>query len=204
MIVNELPPNRVSVGGMQLREINLDGGEIQLHVAVGTHTKDVVLLAPASAFAPLDLNARSAIIPSIGMASNVPERKKLSRQERQNLDIEIGFIEGVVNRDPDFLEALQVLGDDYTRRGRFTDGLKIDERLAQIRPDDSMVQYNLACSYALTDRIEPAAEALERALNLGYRDFKWLNDDPDLEKLRQHPIFRKIRTKIRSLRVKSR
>lgn len=137
------------------------------------------------------------------MASKDPQRKKLSRQERKNLDIEISFIEGVVNRDPSFLEALQVLGDDYTRKGRFTDGMRIDERLAQLSPEDSMVHYNLACSYSLTERIEPAAEALERALNLGYRDFKWLNDDPDLENLRQHPVFRRIRTKIRSLRIKA-
>ena len=138
------------------------------------------------------------------MPSKHPHINKLSRQERKNLDIEISFVEGIVNRDPNFLEALQVLGDDYTRRGRFADGLKIDERLAELRPEDSMVQYNLACSYSLTDFIEPAADALERALNLGYRDFKWLNDDPDLENLRQHPVFRKIRTKIRSLRVKAR
>lgn len=138
------------------------------------------------------------------MPSKQPNSKKLSRQERKNLDIEISFIEGVVNRDPNFLEALQVLGDDYTRRGRFADGLKIDERLAELRPEDSMVQYNLACSYSLTDLIEPAADALERALNLGYRDFKWLNNDPDLENLRQHPVFRKIRSQIRSLRIKPR
>ena len=60
------------------------------------------------------------------MASKDPQKKKLSRQERKDLDIEISFLEGVVKRDPEFLEALQVLGDDYTQRGRFMEGLKID------------------------------------------------------------------------------
>jgi tetratricopeptide (TPR) repeat protein len=137
------------------------------------------------------------------MASKDPQKKKLSRQERKDLDIEISFLEGVVKRDPEFLEALQVLGDDYTQRGRFMEGLKIDEQLAQLRPNDSMVHYNLACSYSLTDRIDLAAEAIDRALSLGYRDFKWLIADPDLENLRQDPLFRKIRTRIRSLRVKT-
>jgi tetratricopeptide (TPR) repeat protein len=131
-------------------------------------------------------------------------RKKLTRQERVNLDIEIGFLEGVIKRDPQWVEALQILGDNYTRRGKYHDGLKVDERLADLRPEDSLVQYNLACSYSLTDQVERAGQALVRALNLGYRDFRWLAEDPDLANLRVHPLYRKIRAKIRSLQIKVR
>src|SRR5688572_13289202 len=104
-------------------------------------------------------------------------RKRLTRQERVNLDIEIGFLEGVINRDPLWVEALQILGDNYTRRGKYREGLKVDERLADLRPQDSLVQYNLACSYSLTDQLELAGKALEKALALGYRDFRWLAED---------------------------
>jgi tetratricopeptide (TPR) repeat protein len=138
------------------------------------------------------------------MAKKSSSRKKLSRQEKQNLDVEIGFMEGVVKRDPGYVEALQILGDDYTRRGRLLEGLQVDERLARLKPGDSFVQYNLACSYSLTDHIELATQALEKALSLGYRDFKWLAEDPDLENLRQHSLYRKIRAKIRSLQIKVR
>lgn len=127
---------------------------------------------------------------------------KLSREERKNLDIEIGFIEGVVRRDPGFVEALFVLGDDYTRRGNYAEGLKVDLRLAKARPTDPGVHYNLACSYALTDQLERAAQSLDTALDLGYRDFKWLRRDPDLKPLRQHPLYRKLRAKIRALNPK--
>jgi tetratricopeptide (TPR) repeat protein len=126
-------------------------------------------------------------------------KKSLSRQEQQNLDIEIGFIEGVIRRDPQYVEALQILGDDYTRRGKFVEGLQVDERLAQLRPDDSLVQYNLACSYALTEQFDAAVSALEKALSLGYRDVKWLARDPDLAKLRKHPLFKKIRAQLKLL-----
>jgi hypothetical protein len=131
-------------------------------------------------------------------------RKKLTRREQRDLDIEIGFIEGVVHRDTAYVEALQILGDDYTRRGRYRDGLQIDQRLAQLRPKDSLVQYNLACSYSLTDRVNEALVALERALILGYRDFKWLAEDPDLNNLRQHPHYQKIRAKVRTMQIKVR
>lgn len=128
-------------------------------------------------------------------------RKKLTRHEQRDLDIEIAFMEGVVRRDPRYVEALQILGDDYTRRGRFDDGLKVDERLAQLRPDDSLVLYNLACSYSLTDQVDQALAALESALKMGYRDFKWLAEDPDLQNVRRHPMFQKIRAKLRTMQI---
>src|SRR5207249_430273 len=128
--------------------------------------------------------------------------RKLTRKEKRDLDIEIVFLEGVVERDHSYIDALQILGDDYTRRGRYPDGLKIDESLAKLKPDDLLVHYNLACSYSLTGRLDLAALALERALTLGYRDFKWLAEDPDLENLRQDPIYRKIRAQLKSLQIK--
>lgn len=130
-------------------------------------------------------------------------RKKTARQKQRDLDIEIGFMEGIVKRDPRYVEALQILGDDYTRRGKYVAGLKVDEKLAQLRPEDSLVHYNLACSYSLTDQFEQAVAALEKALSLGYRDFKWLAKDPDLDKLREHPLYERIQTKVRRLRSKS-
>ena len=94
------------------------------------------------------------------MAKNVNgPRRRLTRREQQDLDLEIGFLEGLVRRDPTYVEALQILGDNYTRRGRYTEGLKVDERLSRLRPDDSVVYYNLACSYSLTSQIESAADA---------------------------------------------
>ena len=129
-------------------------------------------------------------------------RRKLNRRQLRDLDVEIGFMEGVVRRDPQFIEALQVLGDDYTRRGRFDESLNVDERLALLRPTDPMAFYNLACSYALNQQIERAAAALSKAIDRGYRDFSYLRKDPHLENLRRHPLFKKTQAKIRSLKVK--
>jgi hypothetical protein len=129
-----------------------------------------------------------------------PLAKKLSRDEKRNLDVEISFIEGVVRRDPSYVDALQILGDDYTKRGRFVDGLTVDEQLARLRPSDPTVLYNLACSYSLTDRVPEAFEALHRALAAGYNDFKWMAQDPDLEALRKHPSYAEVRAKVKALK----
>ncbi|MDE2680606.1 MAG: hypothetical protein OSB29_04490 [Verrucomicrobiota bacterium] len=122
--------------------------------------------------------------------------KKLSRQEQRDLDIEIHFLEGVVKRDRRYVEALQLLGDDYTRRGRFEEGLKVDCRLARLCPDDPLVHYNLACSFSLTAEFRKAANALRKALHYGYRDFEFMKTDPDLEPLRGQPIYAKLEKEI--------
>jgi tetratricopeptide (TPR) repeat protein len=129
-------------------------------------------------------------------------RKKSSRASQRDLDTKIQFFEGVVRRDPDYVDALQLLGDHYTQRGRFSEGLKVDERLARLEPQSALVFYNLACSYSLTEKFDRAVLALEKALQLGYRDFNWLAKDPDLKKLRQQPAYRDIREKIRRMKIK--
>jgi len=128
--------------------------------------------------------------------------KKLSRKEVRDLEVKITFLEGIVARDPKYVEALQVLGDHYTQRGRFEHSLKVDQQLSRLEPRNPLVFYNLACSYSLNREFDRAAASLEKALSLGYSDFKCLAKDPDLRPLRQHPIFRIIEDKIRKLKVR--
>ena len=124
------------------------------------------------------------------------------RKQARELDIQISFLEGLIRREPDYVEALRILGDYYTQRGRYEHGLRVDQQLSRLQPADPLVFYNLACSFSLTGELDQAAAALEQALALGYRDFRWLAKDPDLEELRQHPLYRKIQSQIRRMKVK--
>ena len=129
--------------------------------------------------------------------------KRLSRKEIRELDVKIGFMEGVVKREPGYVEALQILGDHYTQRGKYDQSLKIDQTLSKLEPRNPLVFYNLACSYSLNSELGMAALALDRALKLGYRDFKWLARDPDLRPLRKHPLYSIIEDKIKKMKVGS-
>lgn len=137
------------------------------------------------------------------MSVKTTSRKKLSRTLQRDLDTRIEFMEGIVRRDPNYVDALQLLGDDYTQRGRFPEGLQVDERLASLEPQNSLVFYNLACSYSLTGQFDRAVAALEKALSLGYRDFAWLAKDPDLKKLRAQPAYVALKEKIKRLKKKA-
>ena len=130
------------------------------------------------------------------------KNKKLTRKELRDLEVKITFMEGIVRREPRYVEALQILGDHYTQRGRYNQSLKIDQQLSRLEPRNPLVFYNLACSYSLIGEFSLATTALEKALALGYRDFKWLARDPDLRRLRKHPSYRNIVDKIQKMKVK--
>jgi|YelNatPaOPRAMG01_1025707.scaffolds.fasta_scaffold63106_2 tetratricopeptide (TPR) repeat protein len=131
-------------------------------------------------------------------------KAKLSRRQIRDLDIEIDFLEGLVRRDPTYVDAVRLLAQDYALRGRFEDSLRLGQRLVVLQPDDPMSFYQLACGYALNRQIHEAALALAAAIERGYRDFDRLATDPLLENLRRHPMFRQAASKIRSLTRRTR
>ncbi len=136
------------------------------------------------------------------MLNKTSTKRRLTRKEQRDLDIEIGFLEGVVDRDPKFVEAWKVLTEDYARRSKFSEGLKAVEQLARMTPDDPSVLYNLACSYSLSKQIDQSMGALSKAIHKGFDDFKWLLKDPDLGNLRKDPTFKKIWGKLSTTRSK--
>jgi hypothetical protein len=118
--------------------------------------------------------------------------KKPNSKEHHDLSIEISFLEGLRNRMPQDSEVLKVLGDNYTKARRLQDGLSIDLELAQLIPDDPVVHYNLACSLSLLGKLSESANALKKAVQLGYREWDWMMKDQDLENLRKSPEFSDI------------
>jgi tetratricopeptide (TPR) repeat protein len=112
--------------------------------------------------------------------------------EQSQLDFELDFFGGILQRCPDYIDVLRVMGTLLTLKGRYTDGLQIDKRLVQLRPTDSLAHYNLACSYALLKRSDQALKTLRRAVELGYRDFRYMREDRDLDSIRHDPRFRQL------------
>jgi tetratricopeptide (TPR) repeat protein len=107
-------------------------------------------------------------------------------------EFEIVFFEGLLEKDPNFVDALIPLADLYTKKGLYEKGLELDRRLAKLRPEEPVVRYNLACSLALMGKKDDAFEALERAIELGYDDFEHLKKDSDLKRLRNDPRFKSL------------
>jgi len=104
-------------------------------------------------------------------------------------DFEIKFFEGLIKKDPNYIDALRPLAEGYTQRKEYKKGLLIDQQLAKLCPEDPVVYYNLACSFALVVQKRKALETLQKAVDLGYRDFDYIKSDSDLASLHDDPSF---------------
>lgn len=116
---------------------------------------------------------------------------KKNRESNKNImDFEIEFFEKLIKDNPDFVDVLIPLAEAYTKTGDYSRGLVIDKRLSELRPNDAVVYYNLACSFSLTANVNEAFEALEKAINLGYDDFDYMNIDQDLCNIRNDSRYK--------------
>jgi tetratricopeptide (TPR) repeat protein len=113
----------------------------------------------------------------------------MSSKPKHDPQFEIEFFESVHRRCPDYLEVVGLLGGLYTRVGRITDGLKMDRKLVRLDPENPTAHYNLACSLALCRKRPDALRSLRQALALGYDDLDWMQQDPDLDILKDDPEF---------------
>lgn len=109
--------------------------------------------------------------------------------ERDYLWFCLEFCNTVLTKRPHHLEALEMAANHFTDLGYYADGLRLDERLAALKPDDPGILYNLSCSLALIGRVEDAFAILARAVAKGYRDYRHMSTDRDLAPLREDPRF---------------
>lgn len=116
----------------------------------------------------------------------------MPRKDTHDPEFDIRFFESVLRRSPAYADVVEILGGLYTRQGRIADGLKMDRKLVKLQPTNATAHYNLACSLALSKRSRDALRALRNAVQLGYRDLDWMQQDPDLEPLKAHPEFQSL------------
>ena len=121
---------------------------------------------------------------------------------KEDLDFEIAFLEGILKRNPHNEDALLFLGNAYTVHEDFAKGLEIDKRIVHMRPQDPIAFYNLACSYALLERVDSALKALRQAIELGYDEFDHMMKDPHLENARADRRFRLLVIRMKRLAAK--
>jgi hypothetical protein len=64
--------------------------------------------------------------------------------------------------------------------------------------DTKMAHYNLACIAALQGRPKEAVQELELAVSGGFRDVEWMDEDADLESLRERSDYQDLRLRLRN------
>ena len=61
--------------------------------------------------------------------------------EQTQLDFELDFFSGVLGRHAEYVDVLRAHGNNLTLKGRYADGLELDKRLIQLRPQDALAHY---------------------------------------------------------------
>jgi serine/threonine protein kinase/Tfp pilus assembly protein PilF len=108
----------------------------------------------------------------------------------------VALAERQLEFNPDDVRALYLGAACLSAIGERQRTLEWVDRVMSLDPDDSLVLYNVGCCYALEGEPEKAIECLERAVVGGYGHKDWLENDSDLDSLRQHPRFLKLMEKL--------
>jgi non-specific serine/threonine protein kinase len=101
-------------------------------------------------------------------------------------------IERHVELNPDDARALCYGANAFIRLGERERGLDWARRALIVDPDGFEILYNIACVYSSAGEIEKAIDSLEKAVKAGYSHRAWIENDSDLDPLRDHPRFRAV------------
>jgi tetratricopeptide (TPR) repeat protein len=105
---------------------------------------------------------------------------------------EITVLEQQLEEVPEDVRARILLAADYAATGREADAARELQKAVDLRPNDSNILYNAACTYGVMTRKAEAIQMLRRAKAAGYTNPDWIRRDPDLSCLHGEPEFEKL------------
>ncbi len=105
---------------------------------------------------------------------------------------EIAVLEQQLKDVPEDVRARVLLAADYAVSGRGAEAERELQRAVDLRPNDSNILYNAACTYGVMGKKPEAIDMLKRAKVAGYQNLEWTRRDPDLACLHGEPDFEKL------------
>ena len=105
---------------------------------------------------------------------------------------EIAVLEQQLKDVPEDVRARVLLAADYAVSGRAAEADRELTRAVDLRPNDSNILYNAACTYGVMGKKPEAIDMLKRAKVAGYQNLEWTRRDPDLACLHGEPEFEKL------------
>jgi phospholipase/carboxylesterase len=104
----------------------------------------------------------------------------------------------VAGQEPVKVQAAQRSFNEAYRQGDWAKAVEIGSELVAMLPGRPLLEYNLACVYALSGDADEALDILGRAAASGFRDLSHLDADHDLDPVRDLPGFNAVRSQVES------
>ena len=94
--------------------------------------------------------------------------------------------------NPDDARAVNLKAGALGHIGEKEEAIKWATKATVIDPDNPSVLYNVACLYANIKEFDRAIDCLEQSIDAGMAHREWIENDPDLDPLRDNPRFTKL------------
>jgi len=91
--------------------------------------------------------------------------------------------------NPDDSRALYLGAGNLIQRGEHEEALLWLEKAVSIDPNETAVLYNATCIYSMLEMEDKALDYFERTIASGYASRAWIENDTDLDPIREHPRF---------------
>ncbi|MEO7659460.1 MAG: protein kinase, partial [Pyrinomonadaceae bacterium] len=104
----------------------------------------------------------------------------------------IAIFEGHLKKVPEDARARVLLANAFATLGRLDEAKREADMAMALRPDDTMILYNIACVFCLMNNPKDAMKSLKKAIDAGYSATAWARQDPDLAILHGDPEFEKL------------
>jgi Flp pilus assembly protein TadD len=104
----------------------------------------------------------------------------------------IATFETHVKKVPEDARARVLLANAFATLGRTDEATREADLAMALRPDDTMILYNIACVFCLLGKPKDALTALKKACDAGYSATAWARQDPDLAILHGDPEFESL------------
>ncbi len=170
------------------RDPDIDGGYHLLGRALfeaGRYQEVVDIMEDALAHAGENYNTTVPIHNALGALGKKEALNNYTYRE-------IAIFEAQLKKTPEDARVRVLLAGNYAEQGRFEDAKREVDLAMALRPDDTMILYNIACTLCSMDQPKEAMVALKKAWEAGYRNPVWTRQDPDLAILLGDPEFERL------------
>jgi non-specific serine/threonine protein kinase len=153
--------------------------------ANGQHQEVAALAEEAIEASGTDYNVYVPILNSLGALAKKEAKGNIQQRAIQALESHIREV-------PEDARARSLIASDYAEIGRPEDARREATMAITLRPNESSILYNAACTFCSLNLKAEAMEALAKAWRAGFRDTDWVRGDPDLTLLHDEPEFGRL------------